>query len=517
MKVETRPAHVEDWIDTLPYANFEKTAQLLEEALRDTNREQIKLATRLQLLSIYWRPYRYLLQTYLKGESSVGLRGVDAVQQRVGGLKRVAFELAFGCKITIEEALTRKSVVFANKLPVDTMLLAIKLLGHVLILNYNEYAPTPKNVWRELHTLMQRAEELGVATLDLPDIESERHATTSIMRIYLKLLASSLADPHHLTTGAIWSIYDQLEAWADAIRIGPFREVKNPAGYFVIDLQSSEPPLSYVKFDKSKLGPQHRLLDCAPLQNVVKMHLDQAAAPAPAGVVRPQPPLAPALLAHLQRAWGLPPKRYFPRHEKKGTARIACGMNAAYYFTNHQHEFGVDKPGRASDEELGDESYTSSYTEEVAPKYVADTWHFVNEGPGGYAIYISEKPRAPIRVGEIVALHEQATDNDARWLLGVIRWLMIQRDRSHKIGIQVVAREPEPAAIRVLGGEATEEPRRGFFIKSATGSSAPTVVTSRGLFNQNRAIEVSFGAQRLQLRAGDLIESAAGFDHFSCS
>jgi len=518
-QVETRPAHVEDWLDSLPYANFEKTTAMLEDALAKTSAVKLKPAIRLQLLDIYWRPYQYLLNTHRKSTSTRDQIKLETIEQRTSGLIKVGLQMAVGSKLGVAEALARKAGLFGSKPPYEFVLLTTKLLGHVILLSYDKYAPPPKGTWKDLHQTFEQSEQLGIADTEFPDPEVDDTCKTTIRNTYLKVLTTALADPHHLPSGAVWHIYEQLDAWVQSIAIKPLQEVKNPAGIFVIVRDSGTAPLSYSKIDRKRLGSQHRLLDCSRLQSAVKSQLTRIhAGQGPDTTLKLPKMLTETLLAHLQRSWGLPPKRYFPRQQRLGNAHITCGMNSVYYYANNETEFTGDIPQQAAPEqEFGDESYASSYTDATAARYAADTWNFVDAGPGGYAIYTKETPKSTIRVGELIGLQDDTGGGKTGWVLGVIRWLIVQSDEAHKIGIQILAKNPRPAAVTVMSKDTSNgETRRAFMIKGTGADSLLALVTPKGYYAVDQALEVEVDAQRLTLRAAELKESAHGFEFFTC-
>ena len=70
MHIETRPAQVEEWLDALPYTDFNRTAELLEQATAVTNQEPLPTSERLQLVTLYSRPYQYYLDSRILGPAS---------------------------------------------------------------------------------------------------------------------------------------------------------------------------------------------------------------------------------------------------------------------------------------------------------------------------------------------------------------------------------------------------------------------------------------------------------------
>ena len=63
-QIETRPLHIEEWLDKLPYVDFQKTVEILHGAIKATNKETIKPSVRIELVELYNRPYQYYLDSH---------------------------------------------------------------------------------------------------------------------------------------------------------------------------------------------------------------------------------------------------------------------------------------------------------------------------------------------------------------------------------------------------------------------------------------------------------------------
>ena len=59
--VETRRVYVEEWIESLPFADPPRLMEDVCAALTGLNRSPLKFRTRLELLELYITPYQYLL------------------------------------------------------------------------------------------------------------------------------------------------------------------------------------------------------------------------------------------------------------------------------------------------------------------------------------------------------------------------------------------------------------------------------------------------------------------------
>lgn len=510
--VELRPAHLEDWLDGLPYADFQRTCDLLHGALRETNRQTLKSGLRLELARLYWRPYRYLLDSLARGGTQPLLHGAQALQQRSEALKQVALELAFAARRAMDEGEERRGVFGARPAPGGAAVLAARLLSHALVLNFLGYAPVPPAIWHELLELYAQAEAAGTANAAVPEPGGEAPDTDSLRQVLVQTAMTALADPYHLPPGAVWEIYVQVQAWSGRVRVEPFHEIRNPGGHFVIDLHGAAGPLSYARFDRRTVSAGHRLIDCSALQPLVQaQQAALAAGAAPPAGLRLKRQHAPLLLELLRRAWDLPPKRYFPRQPRKGPVHLACGFNAAFYFSNAEREFAaVTAPG-------GGEELDYDALAHDPSRYQAEQWIYADAGPGGFALRSAAAPRTPVRVGELVAMRDAGAANGAPWQLGVIRWLMVHPDLQHRVGVQIIARQPEPVAVRApAAGDEPLEYRRGFLVAEPSATDGITLIAPRGLYRDGEVIELLSHGERLRLQAGRLRESTLVYDLFSC-
>lgn len=378
-EIETRPIYIEEWLDSLPYIDFINTSSLLNDALVATNKAEIKTSTRIELIELYNRPYQYYVESQIKAGAQHTLQTIDAMQNQLNQMKQIAVALSYACKLAFDSALNKKTFWKQKKPPVEAMLMSMTYLSHALIFSFLEYAPVPKNVWQQLNFIYDFAESIGChkKVYSIPAANNKDKSTT-IDHTFKRIVMASLADPHHLPFGAIWEVYDQLENWAEYTQIHPMQSVSHTNGYFVFDLKADNRPIPYVKFNQDDINDNTRLLDSTPLENLIQKQIDlmQMGKPIDKSIVL-SPFYAKSLLAHMLKAWGLPPKRYFPRKAKSGKLNIVTGVNAIYYCLNNDHAFtAINSQESDSDEIDVSENQTASPTE---TNYIPESWRIVDE------------------------------------------------------------------------------------------------------------------------------------------
>jgi hypothetical protein len=515
-EIETRPLYIEEWLDSLPYIDFKKTSSLLIEALTATNKADLKSATRLELVELYNRPYQYYVASQIKTGAQHTLQTIDAMGSQVSQLKQIAVLLSYGCKLAFDSSLKKKTLWKQSKPPIDAMLMSMNYLSHALIFSFLEYAPIPKNVWQQLNFIYEFAEsmECHKRIYSIPG-ENNKNISTTIDHTYKRIMMASLVDPHHLPFGAIWEIYEQLNSWVEYTQIHPMQAVSNSSGYFVFDLKTDNKAIAYAKFDQKNVNSNTRLLDTTPLENLIQKQIDliQLGQPIDKSIVL-SPFYARALLTHMLKAWGLPPKRYFPRKAKSGKLNIVSGIRGIYYFLNNGNAFQNETP--VEDEEIDitenvqdDTSLTLS-----GAHYTTEDWRIVDHGSGGYAVTRNEKPKKTMRVGDLVGINI-SDDNDDAWSIGVIRWLMVSKS-VHKIGLQIIADTAKPISLRATNGsKADREFRPAFLAGHNSNPNELSLIADKGLYADAREMEMNLNSKKELVKAASLIESSMSYEVFS--
>ena len=514
-RIETRPAYVEEWLDSLPYMDFDKTVRLLHQATEATNRQPLKPAERLELVELYSRPYQFYLDSRIRSGMQHSLQSIETLQAQIDVMKGIAINLAYGSRLGAEATLTKKTLWRKSRPPIEAMLLSMTYLSHALVFSFQEYAVTPRNIWRELHFIYDFAENLGQenTTLTMP-VGDAVHRRTSIAKAYKRIALTAMADPHHLPFGAIWEVYEQLYDWADYAALSRYSDVQDPAGRFVINLDSDTPPLPCNKFRTSAASDRHRLLDATELNRYLEKLVTATDRQRQDDLVL-SPYYARLILDHVASAWNLPPQRRVPRKAESGRVQLACGFNATYFFNNNESEFRPPAAAESGEIILGETRVPAQVDITPEANHHVDTWDILDRGAGGYALTTRDKPRAAVRTGDLVVLRPENAEPDkqAAWSTGIIRWLMVRRNGIYRIGIEIIAGSATAAAIRALSGSVQDRQfRRALLIVGKSGE--PAVLTGKGLHIADRELEIDTAADRRRYRAGELRESTLSFEYF---
>ena len=509
--IDTRPLYVEEWLDSLPYADFLRTARLIEEATRATNAQPVKASARLELVEVYTRPYRYYVESQIRAGAQHTLQSIETMQGQIGLMKQIAVNLALACRLSSDDLLKQKTSWRQTKPPLPALLGSLHYLSHAMIFGFLEYAPIPKSVWRQLHSIYEFAESIQ-RELETVPMPGQKDVTSTIADTYKRIVLATLVDPHRLPFGAIWEVYEQLRHWTRYVQLRPFESISAPGGCFIIDLDSDNRPLPPDKQAEISATKRARILDCAALGGVVEDQLDRLDAGQPLTTEsRLSPYFARVVLGQMLRAWGVPPSRNFAREPRSGNVGLVRGMAAVYFNLNDRQDFD---PGRDPDTEDEDTWQPPTTAGGAAPVYQAEQWSLVDQGMGGFAVISSERPPQTVRVGDLVAFASNISGKE-EWTLGIIRWLMVRQSKSHRLGAQIIAGNISAIGVRATTGSLQDRRfRRALLLESGERGKSAAVITERGFHVKGRELELRIDDRVRPTRAGALMEGSVAFECF---
>ncbi|RME33085.1 MAG: hypothetical protein D6786_08665 [Gammaproteobacteria bacterium] len=501
IECELRPEYLEEWLEALPYANFGHATGRILQALIITNRTRLRPSVRLELMGLYLRPLHYLMEQRVGELPQPTAELLHRRQQDLMVLQDIAGELASGCHQAVNEILMKKTRWLLTRPPTRGMVMTMHLLGLVMFLCYHRYETPERRLWREIHDLYLAAERLQTEDEPVRLPELEELPARSVRHCFLRTLALSQLNPHTLPYGALWPMYRQLDEWIGKARLLPWQEglEGGPSGRFACDLNGHGPPRSLSREGPPEGGEGLRVLDLSGLLEEIGRALrllERGENPTliPSHLARP-------LLQHAGRAWGLPPRRHLPRQQKSGRTRLACGLTMLYLLaggTGRQDE-------EEAEIELSDGGRPGS-----APGLSTEEWNLIDVGSGGFSVLRREQPEAMLRVGDLIGI--QPATRGGQWQIGAVRWLMVQRDGEHRLGVQFLGRLEEPVDLRPHGSDA---PGRHALLLGPHAGRGPALVTERGLYQPGRQFELLSPEGRRVVQAGELLESSAVYDLFT--
>jgi hypothetical protein len=508
-KAEIRPRRVKAWLEALPLANIVEAATSVSDALISLNRNPLDADTRLKLLELYTTAINNLVPELQHKYTLVALPLPEKSRQAANLARRLFMELAYGYKIILLERLEKKRIGFGGRVHLALLIQrAIAALSKELCAFYKTYSPTPPGIWSEIHRLAHLALERN-----LHDEPVDR-GRNSISATYKQTLLLALANPYKLMHGEVDRVTDYLVEYGNLARLYPMQATQSSVGVFLVNLDSDAPPKSLEQGHTK--GRNYILLGTDALVSTLQDQISKLESGRPPKALNlPDYAKLPSylnLMRRLLKDWTLVPKRKFQRMANNNIMEICVGLRAASHFISFQ-------PGATEMETLDfsgiEQSGSPAMGKPEQSQFVTSQWAVTNESAGGLGLKCISGSTQPIRIGEIIALRSQDSQN---WNIGVVRRVFSDKPEHLELGVQMLAPTASPITIKpvVAGPKDTFQaalllPEIRALQQPATIVAAPATYRSKleYLLYQNSGIS--------NVRAMRLIEQTASFDQFQFS
>lgn len=509
-ELDVRPRPLRDWLDGLPYLDPVRSAALARGYLQRLNRQPLPPAQRMELLEALAGAYHRLLDPLLKQAETV--LGATDREQLLQALQRLCQDLAFGYKIALNDALASgPRLVGRNRPTYVAALLSLQWLGQHLLHRYASYQRCPLSLWREVDQIFRYAVARRFHQEPLPGRTGQRITLEGAFKTVAML---RLGDPYRLEQGSVWEAHRYLECHAQEAELSPWSE------------DHEEPGLFYLAPTTQGLeGYRHGLaLDVRPLMHSIAEQLPGLRKGQPLEPLGFSPSLrrleAERLLERLHRGWNRQVARKAERQGLHGTADLAVGLENVFYFLNRGVPFDRHAyldPGEEQEIDLGNEALRWDPARETVVR--ALPCQTLDRSAGGMALRCHEpRFRAP-RVGQLIAVRSTSPSaaDQGVWYIAVGRWLVQTQTEEFELGVQYLARDAVPIAIRpmvheraageyqaALRAELQQPTRRWRILFSPTG-----------LYRPGRYLDMVQAGKRTRVRCERLLETGWSFERFS--
>ena len=534
--VPLEPGKIKKWLEGMPMLNVGEASHGIHKALMIGNRVAMDEGERLKGLEHYRQPISLLSQKLQQTYNTLPLPLPEKHMMTAEQVRHFQVEMAFGYKRVIMDSYARYKPKLSGRhaarlaLPIQR---AIRYLTCTLMHSYQFYAPYPVGTWKEIHMLYRIAEHHGITTLPVDDELNLAVRESSIDHVYKQALLLDLSDPYHLPARMINKIHRYLDLMAPlaVLRPTPLTHVDN-ACQFLIDLKSDRAGHVYLG-EHEESNQEVRLLSTLELARGVHTQLtsmQQGLTPHAQGLGDDFfDRLAKEMLTRLINAWGVNPKRVFPRTHRSGAKMyVAFGLEATVFYCNGGRRFLTSAdfmgphPQRTrigsfyaqvgEDKQLRNEVSTDAFGA-IDPHHYS-TWDVLDESAGGVALEIRDGDEIRVRVGEIVAMKEPGTKSG--WSVGTVRWLRnVSRDRL-EVGLQRLAPKATPLAIKTLSSDKQEsEFMPALILPEIKAMRQPeTLLTPRGVFKEDHHVYMDDSRMLNRALGTRLIEVTGSYERF---
>lgn len=512
--LDLRPKQVQDWLASLPMANFLEAANMLAERLGALNRhKELGEDLRLKLLESYRVAIYQLLPTLEEKYSGLPLPLPEKSRQLAHLARQLYIELAYGYKIVLLAFIEKR---VSKQMPMVVQR-AIEALAGILIVCYQTYAPTPAGIWSEIHLLFISAAQQNIQDEQIIDNETGMASEATINLTYKQALLLALADPYRLMQGEVTRVMAYLRQFAHHAHLQPLMKTENPVGFFVVRLDGDKPPRAISQNISETDARTDILLNTIELARVLHQQvLKLEAGESPRNLQLPDSAKDPGyhdLLRRLIRHWGIAPKRSFNRMRKSAITEIFSGLRAIHYFLNGERNYTASEV--AEDTGITLQFANSPIDKASMQTFSCSRWLMLNESAGGLGLSSDPTTPAPVRVGDLIGMRPEKSEDIS---LGVIRWVHSQGANRVELGAQMLSPNALPIALKPTIGPPDAKFSVALLLPEIPSLSQPAaIIAAPGTYMHQREFLMEENGETHTIRAQKRVEQTLSFEIFQFS
>jgi hypothetical protein len=559
------PHQLTGWLEILRTGNFEDAAERVLDLLRAYNRCQLEPAVRFQSMGLLCPVIRELVGSLKTRSSALTFPLNDKQRVKAELIASLLRETATGYKIVVNDlAEGDKNYRLSQDIVVQAIYQAMVFLSDSLLASYLVYVSEPAGVWGELHRLFRYAEASnlhGERTGASAASEDAVGELRTINHAYKRIVLLYLANPYHLMSGEVATVYGQLNQWAVNARVLMPDRVPSLEGKFVVDLAGEQPPHYVLHHARIEPTAEVRVLDIGRLvvgvATMVKKYAEFHADPARASMTL-NDRIYRDMLQRLERAWGGRRERKDERMPRAANIVMAAGMSACHHFVGGEKPFLPERdevryhrpeglqpalslmplehePWKTSEkidkieaqvtatrlstfdgaEDLWEKIYATkarahARMEDLDPEFTAQLWQQFDGSGGGMGIRCDGRGKR-IRVGDLL-VYKDAGHINGEWRVGVVRWLRDLHDHTLDIGVMTLAGSVYAMAVRSIGGVGSGgEYFRSLLLRDG---KAKTLLLPCAIYDVGTRLVLNSGHAITYVKLTAVRETTTSFAHF---
>ncbi|MHB1897386.1 MAG: hypothetical protein ACYCOY_12165 [Metallibacterium sp.] len=369
-----------------------------------------------------------------------------ALAETVSGFQRA---LAEGYALAVYELCAPAGKVgwMRGKAIAQGLARALQHGGLSLLWYYRLYRNPPAGAWLRMHAAHAFALESGIADKPVA-LDAQQHLQPSA--IYKHALLLALSNPYRFSARELSDAYEVTGMMAARCQLHA-----GGSGAIALDLAADAGP-GYLPEERRAAAPGLLDFDAEP----ARMALAADRQMQPGGVSRSSYRLhggkilevSHAFLERLQSTWSGGAERGHSRLQAGHPLEAAVGLHALHMLLAGGQQFQTFLSGlRGAGITIGVQTQSPAWAASADGGVVAvQRVHVLDQSLGGYRLLWHAEAGMRIRVGEIVGLAPPAERGDTQeWMIGIVRWLRIEESGQLDTGVELLARQALPAAVRV--------------------------------------------------------------------
>ncbi|WP_151825850.1 GTPase [Acinetobacter junii] len=395
---------------------------------------------------------------------------------------------------------------------------ALQQLTQLLYQQHMLYSEPVAGQWLIAHQLYDAAvtHKYHHTTLEQP---AGKPSLNNVAQAYAQLILMDIFNTNQIRQSEIQALFQCSFDWAKMLQLLP-KETELTKD--VVDTSKDHPPI-YNKKQSSGFNPNIFISTNSLLDHVTAtLHKNAEYISKNEKIY-----LTPALKFHVQTILGTTAERRHERYECSAQLHICFGLLTAHFYLSKaknfaetlqlEHGYGLQSESRflsswdKKESSDNQESSIQRLSRESKAVYQAD---ILDISVNGYRIKWTTEAPKNLRTGEYILVKETS---HGHWRGGVIRWLKQSSEKSLELGLEVLAQDIFPCAVRIQSDRHVSNYHPALILKNQNLDETKTTIILPGsqIFREQQAIHLRLGKEEVKvylLTAQLITQSFVQFD-----
>lgn len=395
---------------------------------------------------------------------------------------------------------------------------ALQQLTQLLYQQHMLYSEPVAGQWLIAHQLYDAAvtHKYHLTTLEQP---AGKPSLNNVAQAYAQLILMDIFNTNQIRQSEIQALFQCSFDWAKMLQLLP---KETELTKYVVDTSKDHPPI-YNKKQSSGFNPNIFISTNSLLDHVTAtLHKNAEYISKNEKIY-----LTPALKFHVQTILGTTAERRHERYEYSAQLHICFGLLTAHFYLSKaknfaetlqlEHGYGLQSESRflsswdKKESSDNQESSIQRLSRESKAVYQAD---ILDISVNGYRIKWTTEAPKNLRTGEYILVKETS---HGHWRGGVIRWLKQSSEKSLELGLEVLAQDIFPCAVRIQSDRHVSNYHPALILKNQNLDETKTTIILPGsqIFREQQAVHLRLGKEEVKvylLTAQLITQSFVQFD-----
>ena len=378
---------------------------------------------------------------------------------------------------------------------------ALEQLTELLYQEHLLYSEPMIGQWFIAHYLYDVALTSNINLTNINQLQGTQNQLNNITQAYARLILLGILNTNQIRQTEIQALYQCSYDWAKMLQIYP---KETTLSKYIIDTKKDQPPV-YNKQQNDGYSPSIYVVIQNLLDHITStLHRNNDYLSQTEKIY-----LSPALKFHIQNILGTVAERQHERYEYSAQLQICFSLLTAHFYLSKAKNFNetlqLDSHYALQNSSKAASGLTQQETSSLPnnqrlnreAKLIYQT-EVLDISVNGYRIKWTEEAPKNLRTGELILVKEN-THN--QWRGGVIRWIKQSTEKSLEIGLEILAQEIFPCAVRVQADRHSHNYHPALLMQSQNLDQVKTTLILPGsqIFREQQGVHLRLDKEEFKL------------------